>query len=342
MEFPCLDPKKPPHVCMPSKNFGMPRGTYGRAGSPILAIVVHCVKNTMAAYDALACSDLKLTRSLPDHASLHYLVGRTGVIHQYVDDLDMAWAFTDLAGQATPNLTTFNWAHVTANPGINPDRYTINIGLEVGVNYTDQCAKCEGCFSPLPEYAEKKLTQLIAYLVHAHGIDLNSTNVVFHQDVDVLAENECSCADRQKMIACVADYCEQCEHPDNPAFKLGQVKWLYGIDEHGCLVKEELMDALARLGLDPTVIDCAGFNFTLNGFAAVGNPTTANVTGLTLPSGDSVVGYRYSAYSMSNGAGLILASGVANTFSTTQPGIRSIVCEITTARGCVLAKTFNF
>ena len=241
----CLTPKKPRIRQNLTGNFGLPKGVSGRGSFTPKAIVIHCVKHTLEAYDALVCRDLKLKRGAIDHPSLHYVITGEGAVVQYVEDLDIAWAFPEVSATPNPDLSTFNWSLTTQYPNVSPDWYTINIGLTIPPSARGECL-CEGISSPLRMGGEKKLIQLIAYLSAKYNIPVTKQAIVYHHNIDLLAEEECPC---DGCIVCdVAKYCEQCENPSMTQFENGIVKYVYGESEDECTVAQDICDVIdARL-----------------------------------------------------------------------------------------------
>lgn len=91
----------------PSPNF-----TKGRAGQKVLALVIHIMEGTLKGTDSW----------FADHnsgVSAHYGVGKTGLVHSYVLESNVAWH----AGRV--NKPT--WRNM---PGINPNLITCGIEFE--------------------------------------------------------------------------------------------------------------------------------------------------------------------------------------------------------------------
>lgn len=70
---------------VPSPNFGLPRGTEGRANNKVIAIVDHIMSGTLIGTDSWF-------QNPASKVSSHFGVGKSGDIHQYVDINNVAWA----------------------------------------------------------------------------------------------------------------------------------------------------------------------------------------------------------------------------------------------------------
>lgn len=117
----------PPVIWKPTNKFGYPRGATGRLGQPVRAFVNHRIVGTLASADYVFRSDNSRL------ASAHFAVGYSGLrtdpnrrleIHQYVDLADAAWTNGDVR-EPTAKV-------VLANPGVNPNLYTVTIEHEDG------------------------------------------------------------------------------------------------------------------------------------------------------------------------------------------------------------------
>jgi hypothetical protein len=171
---------------IPSPRYGIPAGTAGRRGFPILGIVIHCLDVTLDEYAKTCGSPGKLSRGLGNKASLHYGISLTGGVQQYVHDSDMAWGldFTVPLGSTTPYyncpspcgpsqgpcdepITTSNYTllwdlltqaaneNIVIPAGTGPDFYLLHIGVESPAIRTQsltggsQDAGCNGCTDEL-------------------------------------------------------------------------------------------------------------------------------------------------------------------------------------------------
>ncbi len=97
-----------------SRNYGYPDGTKGRNGYRPIAVVLHIAEGTLAGCDAWFNSPNNVG------SSTHYAIGKSGEIHQYVDENDAAWG----NGQVKKP----NWPLLIDE--VNPNLYTISIEHE--------------------------------------------------------------------------------------------------------------------------------------------------------------------------------------------------------------------
>lgn len=104
---------KPEMTWIGSPNFGLPRGTSGRAGHAVIAIVDHIMSGTLAGTDSWF-------QTPSSQASAHFGIGKNGEIHQYVDINNVAWANGGVARPSWPLLID----------GVNPNYYTVSIEHE--------------------------------------------------------------------------------------------------------------------------------------------------------------------------------------------------------------------
>lgn len=240
----CPPVEKPQITCINTENFGSPKGSIGRHGHLISGIIVHCIDADMAQMDSLACADLKLKKYKSEHGSPHFFVSKEGNIHQYVDEEDIAWSFpSQLVG--IPNLSLFDWQLVRDNPNTPIDYYTLSIGVEKDLFTRLNDCDCRGLNETT---AYSNLVQLIAWLAQEYNIPKNINHIEFHQNIDAEAELECGdCLNALCVVCDVSSYCQPCKHPSKTEFKLGTLKYVYGENIYGCLVKMEVSQLAALL-----------------------------------------------------------------------------------------------
>lgn len=225
------DPTKPGMEFIPAVGFGVPKGVPGRAGYPIAGIVIHCLQEDFSQYIDRMCDAVKYNGGKPAHTSLHYVVGSQGQVIQSVDDNNIAWAFSQYMGNfpAPYPLSNISWPPLsTTYPGITPDYYTLNIGIETGFPAPGTtCPTCRGPFNLLPE-AYATLVKLLAYLSFTYNLPLDATHITADQLINLMAEDECPCLDLTQLYQDVAAYCEPCERPaiyrpeGTPAYLIGR------------------------------------------------------------------------------------------------------------------------
>jgi len=135
--------------CAP-KNF-MPGRPSGQRPS---AIVIHVSEGTLASADAWFNNDAALV-------SAHYIVGRSGEVHQYVSEEDTAYH----AG-STVNAT---WRLL--RPQVNPNFYTVGIEHEgrAQVQWTDA------------QYATS--AALIVEIALRWSIPMDADHIVMHREI---------------------------------------------------------------------------------------------------------------------------------------------------------------
>ncbi|MBK8676984.1 MAG: hypothetical protein IPN27_11635 [Cellvibrionales bacterium] len=139
-----------------------------------VAIVLHEINEPLAAVDARAGTNLINALKPTAHQSYHYVLDGA-VVHSYVDPDNAARALGD-----TETLT--GWDVQTAFPGLDPDLYTVNIGVVIGgSNLGDnQCIPCCGrAYAPAMMDA---LQRLIHALVTLYSIDVSSSRLWLHND----------------------------------------------------------------------------------------------------------------------------------------------------------------
>ncbi len=100
------------------QHIGALKFTKGRMGYRPIAIVVHIMDGFLSGTDAWF-NDPRCP------ASAHYGIGKTGEIHQYVDEADTAWHAGSIS---KPNWTLLK--RDNQGNSINPNRYTIGVEHE--------------------------------------------------------------------------------------------------------------------------------------------------------------------------------------------------------------------
>lgn len=112
----------PPVIWKPTTKFGYPyKGDRGRMGQPVRVFVNHRIVGTLASADWVF--DPANSRVASAHFAIGFINGRLE-IHQYVDLTDAAWTNGDVR-EPTAKV-------VLANPGINPNLYSVTIEHEDG------------------------------------------------------------------------------------------------------------------------------------------------------------------------------------------------------------------
>lgn len=147
---------------VPSPNYGLPRGTQGRAGHQVIAIVDHIMSGTLVGTDSWF-------RNSTSEVSAHFGVGKNGEIHQYVDINNVAW------GNGVVNKPS--WPLLLSN--VNPNYYTVSIEHEgqSGDQFTE---------------AEYQATlALHRWLIDSFGLDVNENTIIGHYRIDSVTKADC-------------------------------------------------------------------------------------------------------------------------------------------------------
>lgn len=259
--YKCNAPTKPNHDFYNTVNFGIPKGREGRNGNTIKGIVIHCVPNALNHFDTMANRDWRLgDASTPKTVSVHYAIGQSGSIRQYVCDDNIAWGFApQLANVCTPYDCTFDWELVTANPTAPVDEYVLHIALESTVQPkgTQRVISNDGCgcdgTTVLGDNAYLRLVHLLAWLSAEYNIPVTDEFIEFRQNIETcpsdacaVVEKDCECADIDALLCDVRAYCERCKHPKETKFANGNVVRLYGENGSECLASQSITDLLAQ------------------------------------------------------------------------------------------------
>lgn len=158
-------------------------GTNGQNISPGAlkpqAVVMHVMQGTLHACDAWFANPAA-------QASANYGVGRDGTIHCYVDPDSGSWAW---ANGLINNPDASVQKLLAANPGINPNRYTIAIEHE-GWSGT-----------PLTPQQLDASAHLCAWLLDRYGIPFDEDHLLGHYEFDSVTRAGCPGWDRAGWLA---------------------------------------------------------------------------------------------------------------------------------------------
>ncbi len=144
-----------------SPNYGLPRGTKGRKGYKVIAIVDHIMAGSLIGTD----SWFGTARS---EASAHFGIGKNGEIHQYVELADVAWH----AGKVRKP----DWALLKDT---NPNYYTIGI-------------EHEGQSGDVFTEAQYQATLwLHKRLIKQYGIPVTADTIIGHYRIDSVNKANC-------------------------------------------------------------------------------------------------------------------------------------------------------
>jgi len=147
--------KKPKIKWVGSPNYGYPRGTEGRGGHQVIAIVNHIMQGTLAGTDAWFNNPAA-------KASAHFGIGRDGTIHQYVKLGNAAWANGAVRSPSWPLL----------KKGVNPNLYTVSIEHE---GYSGD--------KLTPEQYQATLA-LHKWLIEELDLEVNRDTIIGHYRID--------------------------------------------------------------------------------------------------------------------------------------------------------------
>lgn len=153
---------KPTITWVGSPNYGLPRGTQGRNGNKVIAIVNHIMSGTLFGTDSWF-------KNPSSEVSAHFGVGKNGEIHQYVDINNVAW------GNGVVNQPS--WPLLIAN--VNPNYYTVSIEHEgqSGEQFT------EGQY--------QATLALHRWLIETFGLQVNEDTIIGHNRIDSVNRANC-------------------------------------------------------------------------------------------------------------------------------------------------------
>lgn len=143
--------------------FGYPRGTKGRNGYKVMAIVNHIMAGSLAGTDAW------FNNEESGGVSAHFGIGKTGEIHQYVDIGDVA--------RHAGNVRESDWPLLL--PNINPNWYTIGIEHE---GYPGQ---------EMTEEQFQATLSLQRWLVELLNLEVTSDTIIGHSRIDSVVKANC-------------------------------------------------------------------------------------------------------------------------------------------------------
>lgn len=168
---------------------GKPKGAVGRASNSIVGICLHVLESPIETYLAYLASPLNLADIRPnEHGSLHYGIESGGAIHQWILDMNTAWAMQ--------GLTDPTWTLLPDYVGIDPDYLFIHIGVEPFLG------------SGIPTSTFRALAELVAYLCVLHSIAPDADHIIDHSELDSMFD-ECAPALATNLIASVQSLISQ-------------------------------------------------------------------------------------------------------------------------------------
>lgn len=140
----------------------------------IQGIVLHEVNEGAAFLDGRMQTPLPFTDIA--HQSYHYAVD-ANAIRAYVPIAKATFAIGDLD-------TMSPWTVALANPGIDPDLYTVNVAVLIGTaNLPNPCLP--GCGREYPPTLLTNLQELLAYIAEEAGLDLETPNIVWKHGTEL-------------------------------------------------------------------------------------------------------------------------------------------------------------
>jgi len=146
-----------------SSNFGYPDGTKGRTGYTPFAVVMHIAEGSL-----IGCDNWFNSPNNPG-SSTHYAIGKTGEIHQYVDEADAAWG----NGQVKKP----SWLLLVEN--VNPNLYAVSIEHEghTGEPWTEEMFQAD--------------VWLVGQICQRWDIPIDSDHIIGHYRIDSVNRSRC-------------------------------------------------------------------------------------------------------------------------------------------------------
>lgn len=179
----------PLNVDLATGHYGIPKGATGRNGQTIIAICLHTLETTLETYKAYLASSLNVADIRPgQHGSVHYGVGADGTLHQFVEDSNTAWAIQDLSNPT--------WTLLNEHVGVDPNYYTLNIGVEKYIS------------TQMPTLMFRGLADLVTLLVLRHEIPIDANHIISHAQLDDTF-TDCDAALATNLIATVISLAAQ-------------------------------------------------------------------------------------------------------------------------------------
>lgn len=154
---------KPPIKWIGSPFYGYPRGTKGRNGHKVIAIVNHIMEGTLEGTDAW------FNQEESGGVSSHFGVGKDGEIHQYVGLGDVA--------RHAGKVREPNWNLLI--PDVNPNWYTIGIEHE-GFSGEE-----------MPEEQYQATLALHKWLIEVFGLEANRDTIIGHNRINSVDKGGC-------------------------------------------------------------------------------------------------------------------------------------------------------
>jgi hypothetical protein len=147
---------------------------HSRGINTVQAIILHEINESAGQVDGRM--QTALTHVGLAHQSYHYAVDASA-IRAYVPITDAVYAIADTD-------TMSPWTVAAANPGIDPDKYTVNVAVLIGTaNLPNPCLP--GCGREYPPTLLTNLQELLAYIAEEAGLDLETPNIVWKHGTEL-------------------------------------------------------------------------------------------------------------------------------------------------------------
>ena len=147
---------------------------HSRGVNTVQAIILHEINESAGQVDGRM--QTALTHVGLAHQSYHYAVDASA-IRAYVPITDAVYAIADTD-------TMSPWTIAAANPGIDPDLYTVNVAVLIGTaNLPNPCLP--GCGREYPPTLLTNLQDLLAYIAEEAGLDLETPNIVWKHGTEL-------------------------------------------------------------------------------------------------------------------------------------------------------------
>ncbi|MCG3146094.1 MAG: hypothetical protein HONDAALG_03947 [Gammaproteobacteria bacterium] len=147
---------------------------HSRGVNTVQAIILHEINESAGQVDGRM--QTALTHVGLAHQSYHYAVDASA-IRAYVPITDAVYAIADTD-------TMSPWTIAAANPGIEPDLYTVNIAVLIGAApMSNPCVP--GCERTYPAQLLQNLQRLLSMIGIAASIDITDTEVVWRHGTEL-------------------------------------------------------------------------------------------------------------------------------------------------------------
>lgn len=147
---------------------------HSRGINTVQAIILHEINESAGQVDGRM--QTALTHVGLAHQSYHYAVDASA-IRAYVPITDAVYAIADTD-------TMSPWTIAAANPGIEPDLYTVNIAVLIGAApMSNPCVP--GCERTYPAQLLQNLQRLLSMIGIAASIDITDTEVVWRHGTEL-------------------------------------------------------------------------------------------------------------------------------------------------------------